>query len=606
MPPSAGRTPTRRKRQLSLVAQEAAAEPSQPISSTKKRRLNDAGSSAVASTGAAAAAAAISKSGNIVSGALSDAWNFGRRIASGRASSTAQTGESVQSTYEVPDSDDEAKANKPDTKTALSAAAKPASAGRTRAAQHVYDVPDSDTEQDPAGLTPQLGRRKDTAPLSRSRLEEDSGRRTSGRQRKPTAKLSEALGKSVPEPDAEQPEAETPSKRRPGRQPVGKARPNGRASSEIGELFPPEALHDPSLVSSKLVPRKRKTPAGKQRVATPKTGANVTPVRNSTARKPREPPSTGKSAEVVFDDLPSGRVKRVAKPSLRAAEMVDASPAKTKRTKQISRTAKNGVDKRTGREEPEEEEQDEESDIEEAGEIHAAAEDPAQPEEAGEDEKDEEDEQPEDEDDEVCTICSKPDSKPSNKILFCDSCDMAVHQKCYGIMFIPKGDWFCRGCAPEEQDRAEGSGLDQDAPLANDQPPGIANFGQHLGSMQRVLLDRCTGRRRIKLRGQDEAYEKTAQVIEQTIVAGEGNSMLIIGARGSGKTTVSVLLSARSELMLWLTARAACRIDLKRHGQSSPRRVSRGTAERLRPHGRQVGGEGDLAAARQGIGGGRG
>ncbi len=561
MPPIAGGTPTRRKRQLSLVAQEAAAEPNQPVSSAKKRRLNEAGSSTVASTGAAAAAAAISKSGNIVGGALSDAWNFGRRIASGRASSAAQKGESVQSTYEVPDSDDEAKAKKPDTKTASNAAAQPASAGRTRAAQrHVYDVPDSDTEQDPAALTPQPGRRKDTAPLSRPRLEEDSGRRTSGRQRKPTAKLSEALAKSVPEPDAEQEEAETPSKRRTRRHPGDTARPNSRISSEIGELFPPEALHDPSLVSSKLVPRKRKTPAGKQREAIPKTSANVTPVGNRAARKPREPPTTGKSAEVVFDDLPSGRAKRVAKPSRRAAEMVDASPAKTKPAKQISRTAKNGVDKRMGRREQEEDVQVEESEIEEAGEIHAAAEEPEQQGDAGEDEEVEEveeDEEPEDEDDEVCTICSKPDSKASNKILFCDSCDMAVHQKCYGIMFIPKGDWFCRSCAPEEQDQAEGSAPDQDAPLANDQPPGIANFDQHLGSMQRVLLDRCTGRRRIRLRGQDEAYEKTTQVIEQTIVAGEGNSMLIIGARGSGKTTVSVLLSARSGRMMLANSKSS-------------------------------------------------
>lgn len=38
--------------------------------------------------------------------------------------------------------------------------------------------------------------------------------------------------------------------------------------------------------------------------------------------------------------------------------------------------------------------------------------------------------------------------------------------------------------------------------------------------------------------GQNEAYEKTFQLVEQTIVAGEGNSMLVIGARGCGKTTL--------------------------------------------------------------------
>ncbi|KAH8881010.1 origin recognition complex, subunit 4 [Thozetella sp. PMI_491] len=146
------------------------------------------------------------------------------------------------------------------------------------------------------------------------------------------------------------------------------------------------------------------------------------------------------------------------------------------------------------------------------------------------------------EDDEVCMICSKPDSKASNQILFCDSCDKAFHQKCYGVAFIPKGDWFCRECAPPEPAPTkdlvlEDQGLSERASL-DDRAPEVPNFGHHLQAAQRVLLDRCTGRRRIKLRGQDDAYEKTSQLIEQTIVAGEGNSMLVIGSRGSGKTTL--------------------------------------------------------------------
>jgi origin recognition complex subunit 4 len=54
-----------------------------------------------------------------------------------------------------------------------------------------------------------------------------------------------------------------------------------------------------------------------------------------------------------------------------------------------------------------------------------------------------------------------------------------------------------------------------------------------------VLLDRCAGRRRIRMFGQDDAAEKVHQVLEQTVLAGEGNSLLLIGPRGSGKTTVS-------------------------------------------------------------------
>ncbi|KAL2023434.1 hypothetical protein VTK56DRAFT_2791 [Thermocarpiscus australiensis] len=145
------------------------------------------------------------------------------------------------------------------------------------------------------------------------------------------------------------------------------------------------------------------------------------------------------------------------------------------------------------------------------------------------------------EDDQVCAICSKPDSEPPNEIVFCDNCDMAVHQECYGLPEIPEGDWICRNCSQDGASSASRGAASQaisSAAAREEQIPDIPNFDQHLRSMQRVLVDRCTGRRRLKLRGQDEAYEKAYQLVEQTIVAGEGNSMLVIGARGCGKTAL--------------------------------------------------------------------
>jgi origin recognition complex subunit 4 len=68
--------------------------------------------------------------------------------------------------------------------------------------------------------------------------------------------------------------------------------------------------------------------------------------------------------------------------------------------------------------------------------------------------------------------------------------------------------------------------------------PDIPNLDKHVRSLQRVLLDRCTGQRSLSIFGQQEAQDKARQLVEQTVVAGEGNSMLLIGARGSGKTTV--------------------------------------------------------------------
>ncbi|CAK7268901.1 origin recognition complex subunit 4 [Sporothrix epigloea] len=168
-------------------------------------------------------------------------------------------------------------------------------------------------------------------------------------------------------------------------------------------------------------------------------------------------------------------------------------------------------------------------------------------------------------DDEVCAICSKPDSEPPNEIVFCETCDLAVHQQCYNIPHIPEGDWFCKNCTrqnlkPPGQPLAEEIVASQDnshfdraedtehyaevaaaqaaTDAARDLAPDIANFEHHLAKMKQILLGRCTGRHRVRLRGQDEAYGKVHQVVKQTVVAGEGNSMMVIGARGTGKTTM--------------------------------------------------------------------
>jgi origin recognition complex subunit 4 len=150
----------------------------------------------------------------------------------------------------------------------------------------------------------------------------------------------------------------------------------------------------------------------------------------------------------------------------------------------------------------------------------------------------EDSESEESEDDEVCVICSKPDSEPPNEILFCEKCDKAFHQKCYNVPVIPGGDWFCRDCLQEDvvPDTKPSSAPRESVVSA--QMPDIPNFEQHLQTMQRILIDRCSGNRRLKLKGQDEAYEKVFQLVEQTVLAGEGNSMMVIGARGCGKTLV--------------------------------------------------------------------
>ncbi|KAG4067456.1 hypothetical protein HA402_009693 [Bradysia odoriphaga] len=47
----------------------------------------------------------------------------------------------------------------------------------------------------------------------------------------------------------------------------------------------------------------------------------------------------------------------------------------------------------------------------------------------------------------ICDVCRSPDSEEANEMVFCDSCNICVHQACYGITAIPSGQWLCRTCS---------------------------------------------------------------------------------------------------------------------------------------------------------------
>ena len=49
--------------------------------------------------------------------------------------------------------------------------------------------------------------------------------------------------------------------------------------------------------------------------------------------------------------------------------------------------------------------------------------------------------------DAFCCLCRDDLSVRGNCIVFCDKCDAAVHQNCYGIPVVPEGEWICDECA---------------------------------------------------------------------------------------------------------------------------------------------------------------
>ncbi|KAE9018831.1 Fanconi anemia group M protein [Phytophthora rubi] len=60
--------------------------------------------------------------------------------------------------------------------------------------------------------------------------------------------------------------------------------------------------------------------------------------------------------------------------------------------------------------------------------------------------------EPEQEEEGCCSVCLESESYDDDPIVFCDGCNLAVHQFCYGIRVVPSDKWFCDVCTEARAD----------------------------------------------------------------------------------------------------------------------------------------------------------
>jgi origin recognition complex subunit 4 len=76
-----------------------------------------------------------------------------------------------------------------------------------------------------------------------------------------------------------------------------------------------------------------------------------------------------------------------------------------------------------------------------------------------------------------------------------------------------------------------------------------AGLGDEVRILTTILLEKLSGKRQVPLRGLEPEYQKVHQLVESTVSVGEGNSMLLLGSRGCGKTAIveSIISSLAKE-----------------------------------------------------------
>ncbi|KAJ0417108.1 origin recognition complex subunit 4 C-terminus-domain-containing protein [Aspergillus carlsbadensis] len=63
-------------------------------------------------------------------------------------------------------------------------------------------------------------------------------------------------------------------------------------------------------------------------------------------------------------------------------------------------------------------------------------------------------------------------------------------------------------------------------------------YAKEVRLLTKTVISKLNGKRLVPLKGLENEYHKVHQLLEQTVTVGEGNSLLLLGSRGSGKTAM--------------------------------------------------------------------
>jgi hypothetical protein len=147
----------------------------------------------------------------------------------------------------------------------------------------------------------------------------------------------------------------------------------------------------------------------------------------------------------------------------------------------------------------------------------------------------------------LCSICLEGDWEDEDKVIFCDSCNVAVHQSCFGAgtNSIPEGAWYCDACAYGRRTGTKQQQV-QALHLLNFSLPAHAHTPSHRLRVRMTMGDQCRAHdRRSPFRSlrRRSVYSAPTRVVRSSARATSAGHISSVGC-GSQKWSSSIQTGA--------------------------------------------------------------